>query len=520
QPGPPEPGQRPPPQGEEQMLTITRGEMQRMIAEAVAAKIKQTPVEQPRVEQPRIEQARIEQPQNEQQPPEREQQAQSHERQNRRVDEEEDFDGFSSSFLNQFASVKAQEKSYLTLIGMQQKEGESLRDYVARYTRACVDVPSAIEEIKSGGLTRGLLPGLCRNSLAKRPGRTFDEVLGRCAKYMNVEEAEADFLQAAKQKTEPQDEKKDKKLVATTERKGSPRAEREGRSKGWRTAQYTPLSASHARILEVIEREIRDDVVRWPRMRKDGPTKPKSNLYCRFHKDYGHNTDKCRHLKNEIERLIKAGHLKEFVYKDRERTSRRRERSKSPRKRARTPDKEELPKKRGVIHMIFGGPTDGDSNRARKAYARGHHGKTEVQQVEEDGPMMNFGPADVGAVERPHNDALMITAQISGYEVQRIFVDTGSSVNVIFFDCLKRMELDIELSPLHTSLFGFNGSEVAPLGETTLAIVLGEGDLRKVKMVRFVVVDVESAYNVILGRPALNAFQAVVSTYHMKLKFP
>ncbi|CAA0825719.1 Unknown protein, partial [Striga hermonthica] len=332
-----------------------------------------------------------------------------------------DFDGFSSSFLNQFASVKAQEKSYLTLIGMQQKEGESLRDYVARYTRVCVDVPSATEEIKSGGLTRGLLPGLCRNSLAKRPGRTFDEVLGRCAKYMNVEEAEADFLQAAKPKPEPRDEKKDKKPVATTERKGSPRAEREGRPRGCRTAQYTPLSASRARILEVMEREIRDNVVRWPQTRKDGPTKPKSNLYCRFHKDYGHNTDECRHLKNEIEILIKAGHLKD-------------------------PD--------------------------------------------------------------------------IGLRSPEIFVDTGSSVNVIFFDCLKRMELDIELSPLHTSLFGFNGSEVAPLGEATLAVVLGEGDLRKVKMVRFVVVDVESAYNVILGRPALNAFQAVLSTYHMKLKFP
>ncbi|CAA0834278.1 Unknown protein, partial [Striga hermonthica] len=380
-----------------------------------------------------------------------------------------DFDGFSSSFLNQFASVKAQEKSYVTLIGMQQKEGESLRDYVARYTRACVDVPSATEEIKSGGLTRGLLPGLCRNSLAKQPGRTFDEVLGRCAKYMNVEEAEADFLQAAKSKTEPRDEKKDKKPVATTERKGSPRSERERRSRGWRTAQYTPLLASNARILEVMEKEIRDNVVRWPRTRKDGPTEPKSDLYCRFHKDYDHNTGECRHLKNKIERLIKAGHLKEFIYKDRERTSRRRERSKSPHKRARTPEKEELPQKRGVIHMIFGGPTDGDSNRARKAYARGHHRKIEVQQVEKNGPVMNFGPADMGEVERPHNDALMITAQISGYEVQRIFVDTGSSVNVIFYNCLKRMELYIELSPLHTSLFGFNGSEVAPLGETTLA---------------------------------------------------
>ncbi|CAA0823048.1 Unknown protein, partial [Striga hermonthica] len=184
-----------------------------------------------------------------------------------------------------------------------------------------------------------------------------------------------------------------------------------------------------------------------------------------------------------------------------------------------SPEKEEPPLERGIIHMIFGGPTDGDSNKARKAYSRGKHTKVEVHQVDEGGPVMNFGLADVGKVERPYNDALIITTQVSGYEVQMVFIDTGSSVNVIFYDCLKRMDLDIELTPLHTSLFGFNGSEVAPLGETTLVVVLGEGDLRKVKMIRFVVVDVEAVYNVILGRPALNAFQAVVSTYHMKLKF-
>ncbi|KAL0288468.1 UNVERIFIED_CONTAM: Transposon Ty3-G Gag-Pol polyprotein [Sesamum radiatum] len=34
------------------------------------------------------------------------------------------------------------------------------------------------------------------------------------------------------------------------------------------------------------------------------------------------------------------------------------------------------------------------------------------------------------------------------------------------------------------------------------------------------VVDIPSAYNVILGRLTLNAFQAVISTYHMKIKFP
>ncbi|KAL0446534.1 UNVERIFIED_CONTAM: hypothetical protein Slati_1781300 [Sesamum latifolium] len=29
-----------------------------------------------------------------------------------------------------------------------------------------------------------------------------------------------------------------------------------------------------------------------------------------------------------------------------------------------------------------------------------------------------------------------------------------------------------------------------------------------------------SSYNVILGRPTLNAFRAIISTYHMKIKFP
>ncbi|CAA0810422.1 Unknown protein, partial [Striga hermonthica] len=151
---------------------------------------------------------------------------------------------------------------------------------------------------------------------------------------------------------------------------------------------------------------------------------------------------------------------------------------------------------------------------------RAEEEESSIQQVDENGPIINFRPADVRKVERPHNDALMITAQVSRYEVQRVFFDTGSSVNVIFYDCFKRVELDIQLTPLHTLLFGFTGSEVSPLGEAMLAVVLGKGDLRKVKMVRFVVIDVESAYNVILERPALNAFQAVMSTYHMKLKFP
>ena len=34
---------------------------------------------------------------------------------------------------------------------------------------------------------------------------------------------------------------------------------------------------------------------------------------CAFHKDIGHNTKKCIALRDEIERLIRAGHFKEFL---------------------------------------------------------------------------------------------------------------------------------------------------------------------------------------------------------------
>lgn len=44
-----------------------------------------------------------------------------------------------------------------------------------------------------------------------------------------------------------------------------------------------------------------------------------------------------------------------------------------------------------------------------------------------------------------------------------------------------------------------------------------EGDERKV---RYLLVDANTAYNVLLGRPCLNAFGAVVSTPHLTLKYP
>ncbi|KAL0302868.1 UNVERIFIED_CONTAM: hypothetical protein Sradi_6154900 [Sesamum radiatum] len=76
--------------------------------------------------------------------------------------------------------------------------------------------------------------------------------------------------------------------------------------------KYTPLKAPRAEILVVAEQQ---GIVQWPRKMKDNPKRLKSDRYCRFHKDRGHSTEDCYHLKNEIEKLIQRGYLKEYVEK-------------------------------------------------------------------------------------------------------------------------------------------------------------------------------------------------------------
>ncbi|KAL0403731.1 UNVERIFIED_CONTAM: hypothetical protein Sradi_2013900 [Sesamum radiatum] len=79
---------------------------------------------------------------------------------------------------------------------------------------------------------------------------------------------------------------------------------------------------------------------------------------------------------------------------------------------------------------------------------------------------------------------------------------------------------DVPLEGVDTSLYGFAGEVVHPRGMISLPLTLGTFPFRKTCLLKFLVVDIPSAYNIILGRPTLNAFRAVISTYHMKIKFP
>ena len=76
-----------------------------------------------------------------------------------------------------------------------------------------------------------------------------------------------------------------------------------------RFESYTPLVVGRAQILNAITNE--NYLKRLNRI-THGPNVDKTR-YCSFNKDYGHTTEDCHKLKDEIEFHIKKGMLKEYV---------------------------------------------------------------------------------------------------------------------------------------------------------------------------------------------------------------
>ena len=113
-----------------------------------------------------------------------------------------------------------------------------------------------------------------------------------------------------------------------------------------------------------------------------------------------------------------------------------------------------------------------------------------------------------------------MSAVIANYDVRRILIDNGSSTEVLLYDAFVRMNLSrsmLQESP--APLTGFGGNSVGVEGEIVLPVTIGMEPLQKTLLINFVVVRTTSPYNAILGRPALNKFRAIMSTYHLLAKF-
>ncbi|KAK2998129.1 hypothetical protein RJ639_025190 [Escallonia herrerae] len=188
-------------------------------------------------------------------------------------------------------------------------------------------------------------------------------------------------------------------------------------------------------------------------------------------------------------------------------------------------EREDREENAGTINIISGGlAAGGSSGQARKAYAREVSITSQSpNKKQKTVPVaaITFFDEDSNDIKTPQDDPLVITIKDGNFDVNRVLIDNGSSTEILFYDAFKKMNIPTEcLRKMDTPLYGFSNHPIAAEGIIALPVAIGTPPAQTNFMLDFVVVKVPSAYNVILGRPALNQLQAVVSTYHLKMKFP
>ena len=275
--------------------------------------------------------------------------------------------------------------------------------------------------------------------------------------------------------------------------------------------------------------EVRNEqFLRWPTQMKSDPATRDNYKYCEFHRDYGHRTNNCIQLKREIEYLIQRGYLRRFISPGNQAQNQAQNQNQAP---AQQPPPRQTTtqyqQSLREIHVISGGfEGGGESSSTRKAHLRSIRSAEmgEIQIVSKLPRLdttITFSDSDLEGCQHPHDDPLAVRVIVANTTIHRVLIDNGSSADIIFASAFDKMGFGREkLEPVNTHLRGFSGENVLPLGSIQLVLTLGDPPCQATTTTRFLNVDAPSAYNMLLGRPSLNAIKAIPSAYHMIIKFP
>ncbi|XP_048491523.1 uncharacterized protein LOC125492835 [Beta vulgaris subsp. vulgaris] len=160
--------------------------------------------------------------------------------------------------------------------------------------------------------------------------------------------------------------------------------------------------------------------------------------YCHFHKDCGHETNECKHLKRALEDLARKGKMNSYL------PSSGRKFQKKVNRQGRRKDDES---------------TDED-----------------VVMAEAD-PFLTIvvSKQDRGKIRTPHDDPLVVEMKIANLKERRILIDTQSSTDIISADCLSRLKFDEnDLVYVNHPIIGFGGGVIHPMGTVTLPVRVGD----------------------------------------------
>ncbi|GKV27812.1 hypothetical protein SLEP1_g36936 [Rubroshorea leprosula] len=412
------------------------------------------------------------------------------------------FSQLAKLFSNKFASQREIKRTATELMQVNQKEEESLRDYMQRFNKATLDIDNVPNTICLSALLHGLKRGRFLDDLLENPPKTWNEVNDRSASFILSEDFQsskrrADDKPSKGQEQQPRREEKKKQKVS--EQWGKP-------AEFPKYANYIPLTLPRSQILAQIQHWVR----RPPPPLHDSPRADKSK-HCDYHRVYGHNTEDCQHLKDELEFLARNEKLEGYVQKPH---------TQQP---AQTHFVQAYDRPQGQRYQL-GGTQDvyqdnqypheqGRPYRGRSFNRRGQGPRTTVPNQKD-----RKGVGYAG-IPPPSGTINMISGGVHfGGQSAR---GRKASPYILYWSCFQKMKLNPSSLRKHEGpIYEFDNQPVPVEGVITLPIYVGSEPHLRMASVTFLVVKMESTFNAILGRATLCELKAIISQPHLCMKFP
>ncbi|XP_068486324.1 uncharacterized protein [Phaseolus vulgaris] len=232
------------------------------------------------------------------------------------------FAQLSQLFREQYLANRAPAPVSYDLFDVKQYQGETLKEYISRFGAQVVKVGTTDEPMIVYTFRKGVCPGSFSKSLNRSRPKTFAEVRRRAVEHIASEgEAYEKCTTAAPARPKAQIRTQPARVhEAATERRNldmnrtyetrrtQPRGQAEGRREGNRPLRHNfVVELKDLIVVPNIADRLR------PPVKFDKVLGPHKELWCEFHKAFGHHINNCLALGYQLDELVKNGFLKDYL---------------------------------------------------------------------------------------------------------------------------------------------------------------------------------------------------------------
>ncbi|XP_010501816.1 PREDICTED: uncharacterized protein LOC104779123 [Camelina sativa] len=350
----------------------------------------------------------------------------------------DNFDQLSTAFLKHYRILIERGVTSSDLWEMAQELSESIGSFLSRFKEKLTRV-TVPEDAAMAAFRTGLIPGSpLRKDLNIREPKDLDDALHRASRFALDEDEDAQL--AAKTIGQPSHPLRLKAGTSTTNLASitTPKTEKGCRSHGFRNGgpKQTAIRPKGVYLFGEIEATFQPKSIRGGRGRRGGWRGGRSNGGRGAGGGQGYNGP--AYGVQQPANQVLANHQEEMPQADELSGPPKRQRWQNP-ERANSPS-------RGRITMILGPPEDcADSVRELKKRARQ---VCSLQAAQSEPPLcsdpISFTSEDAKGIQHPHSNPLVIEVAMGNFDVERVLVDTGSTVNVICWQTLEKISVTQE----------------------------------------------------------------------------